>query len=254
VGGDESGICVLGEPGHPVRGVTVEKLTVQGFEGFGVVGLFTDRLTVTGVSAKNNKEYGITEFESTRGAFIRNWVTGSTLEAGLYVGDIADAQGTVVKQNFASGNALGLLVRHARNVKVTENTFVDNCTGTALVDDGQPGGQGNTWVTANIINHNNTICPPSGDVPPLGGTGIVNVGGDHNVISSNVVLGNKGHQPFSGGIVLLPSDKPAKNNVIKFNVVRNNSPFDLIDGSGSTTNTFRDNTCETSQPKGLCDD
>jgi len=35
--------------------------------------------------------------------------------------------------------------------------------------------------------------------------------------------------------VLLPGDNPAKNNVIKFNVVRNNSPFNLIDHSGSTT-------------------
>src|SRR5215467_2557662 len=60
-----SGICVLNPNG-------------------GVVGFQTNRLTVTGVTAVNNDEYGITEFESTHGAFIGNLVIGTTGEAALY--------------------------------------------------------------------------------------------------------------------------------------------------------------------------
>src|SRR5262249_12512731 len=101
---------------------------------------------------------------------------------------------------------------------------------------------------------------PSGDVPPLQGTGIVLVGGDHNVITRNQVAGNIGTQAFSGGIVLVrgapprgaTEGLPAAFNTVTNNVLSANSPDDLIDASGSATNTFRHNQCGSSVPAGLC--
>ncbi|MFG2091507.1 nitrous oxide reductase family maturation protein NosD [Spirillospora sp. NPDC048824] len=250
------GICVVGRAGHPVRNVTVKKLSVWKFKETGVLGLHTDKLTVEYVLAKKNGEYGIAEFNSTRGRFVHNWVEHSGEHAGLYVGDIADAHGTVVAENHASGNALGLLIRHARHVKVWGNDFVRNCTGIALVDDGQKGGQGNNAIWKNNVSKNNRDCKAYGPVPALNGTGILLFGGDHNTIAKNKVKRNRGDLRYSGGIVLQrgvpPKRRPAEHNLIKANHVRGNAPYDLVDKSGSRTNRFDHNRCKTSKPRGLC--
>jgi hypothetical protein len=254
-GGSDSGFCVVG-----ANNVTIKGLTVRGFDGFGVFGFATDKLRVEGVWAQDNLEYGITEFNSTRGMFLSNHVTGTTEEAALYVGDIGDAQGTVVHGNYASGNALGLLVRHAHHVVVTANTFTGNCTAIALVDDGQPGGQGHTLVDRNQMSNNNVNCPPHEEVPPLQGTGVGVIGGVENQITRNLIQGNMGNAPFSGGVVLVPgvpstefpTGRPAAHNVISQNIVRGNAPADLIDHSGSNSNTWSGNICGTSIPGGLC--
>ncbi|MGI5208166.1 right-handed parallel beta-helix repeat-containing protein [Spirillospora sp. CA-108201] len=249
-----SGICVIGRPRHPVRGVTIENLSVRGFKESGVYGKYTDRLTVERVLAKKNGEYGITEFNSTRGRFVKNRAIDNSADAGFYVGDIKDARGTVVAYNHASGNAIGLLVRHARHVKAWENELVGNCTGAALVNDDQKGGQGDTKLWKNKVSKNNRTCRQHEDVPPLGGTGILVFGGDHNTIEKNAVLRNRGTLPYSGGIVLFPSPKgaPARHNLVKDNLAKGNAPFDLVDRSGSRTNRFIDNKCRTSDPRGLC--
>lgn len=250
------GICVIGTARNLVRGVTIERLSVQNFRAFGVFGNYTDRLTVHRVLARHNGEYGISEFNSTRGRFVQNRAIDTGDEAGLYVGDIANARGTVVAGNLSSGNALGLLVRHARNLTVSGNAFVGNCTGIALVDDSQPGGQGNTRVRGNNISRNNKRCAAHEEIPPLQGTGVLFFGGDHNTVERNVVRDNRGPLPYSGGIVLFPGtpplNRPAQNNLIARNLVRGNSPFDLVDNSGSNTNRFVRNNCATSRPGGLC--
>ncbi|MEV3920682.1 right-handed parallel beta-helix repeat-containing protein [Actinomadura coerulea] len=248
------GICVIGHRRHPVRDVTIKNLSVRGFKQSGVYGLYTDRLTVERVLAARNGEYGITEFRSTRGRFVKNRAIDNSADAGLYVGDIQNARGTVVAYNHASGNAIGLLVRHARHVQAWENELVGNCTGAALVNDDQKGGQGDTKLWKNRIWKNNRSCPQHEEVPPLGGTGVLVFGGDHNVIAKNAVLENRGTLPYSGGIVLFPSPKgqPARHNLVAFNLVKGNAPFDLVDRSGSRTNRFHGNKCRTSNPRGLC--
>jgi hypothetical protein len=248
------GICVIGHRKHPVRGVSILSLTVRGFKETGVYGRYTDRLTVEHVLAKQNGEYGIAEFNSTRGRFVKNRAVDNSADAGLYVGDIRNARGTVVAYNHASGNTLGLLVRHARHVYAWENELVGNCVGAALVNDDQRGGQGDTKLWKNKVWKNNRSCPQHEEVPALGGTGILVFGGDHNTIEKNAVLWNRGTLPYSGGIVLFPSPKgePARHNLIKFNLAKDNAPFDLVDRSGSNTNRFRDNKCRTSYPRGLC--
>jgi len=248
-----SGICVADPSGGTVSRVTIKNLTVKRFDGFGVFGFGTDRLTVTGVHALFNTEYGITEFNSTRGSFVGNVVIGSTEEAGLYVGDIADARGTVVKNNIAIGNALGLLVRHAHNVRVTGNKFIGNCTGIALVDDGQPGGQGDTVVMHNVIDRNNRSCPAGEEAPPLQGTGVLIFGGHDNTIKNNEIIGNRGNVDTSAGVFLAPG---SEGNHIVHNVIQGNKssgqPADVIDASGNSTNVFKNNRCGASVPTNIC--
>lgn len=253
------GICVIGRSKHPVKGVTVRNLTVQGFKGTGVHGMYTDRLTVMAVLAKKNGEYGIAEYRSTRGNFTWNWAIDNADDAGLYVGDTANARGTEVAHNHASGNTLGVLVRHAHHVKVHSNEITGNCVGVALIDDGQKGGQGHNKVWKNKIVKNNRNCEAHGPVPPLSGTGILFFGGDRNTVTKNTVQGNRGKLPYSGGIVLFPGvapehgkARPARHNLIKANTVRGNAPYDLVDKSGSKTNRFRHNKCRTSNPRHLC--
>jgi nitrous oxidase accessory protein NosD len=250
-GSEESGICVL-DPAmkHTIKHVTIKNLTVKGFDGFGIVGFGTDKLTVKGVYALDNEEYGITEFGSTRGAFIGNYVAGSSGEAGLYVGDIADAEGTIVKYNTSIDNALGILVRHARNVYVSDNTFSGNCAGVALVNDGQEGGQGNTYVTDNTIHANNNFCAAvPNEAPALQGTGVLIFGGDHNVIRDNLIIRNRGNEEVSGGVVLTDG---SMHNKITDNVIRANRPADIVNNSGNDTNVFKRNNCKSSDPNGLC--
>jgi nitrous oxidase accessory protein NosD len=247
-----TGICVT-DPNRQsiIKRVTIKDLTVRGFDGFGIFGVGTDRLRVSDVHAINNTEYGITEFASTRGAFIGNLVAGSTEEAGLYVGDIANAHGTVVKNNVSVGNALGLLVRHAHNVTVTGNRFVANCAGIALVDDGQAGGQGDTRVMHNVIDGNNRFCPASEDAPPLKGTGVLIFGGSHNTIKNNEIIGNRGRVEVSGGVFLAPG---SIGNTIAKNVIRGSRPADIVDASENSTNVFKNNRCDKSVPGGICSD
>jgi nitrous oxidase accessory protein NosD len=250
------GICVVGTAKRPVTGVRIERLTVQKFKGSGVFANYTDRLTVEWVQAKGNHEYGIAEFRSTRSRLAGNLTVANRHDAGLYIGDIANSRGTVVVGNRSFGNALGLLIRHARYIKVWGNTFVGNCTGIALVDDSQPGGQGNNRIWKNEISKNNRNCRPYERVPALNGTGVLFFGGDHNTVEKNKVKGNKGKLAYSGGIVLLPGaeprNRPARHNQIVRNIVRGNSPYDLINRSGSSTNRFHGNSCGTSTPRGLC--
>jgi Periplasmic copper-binding protein (NosD) len=252
-GGAGSGICVFGSPVRPLPGVRIESLTVRGFDHYGVVGLFTDQFQVTRVTAAEDGSYGIASFVSTRGTFTQNRALDNSLEAGIYIGDSPDAGGTTVADNYASGNMMGVLVRHAHNVNVRDNRLVGNCAGVALVDDGQAGGLGQIRVTDNVIANNSVFCPQNAEIPPLQGTGVVLFGGQDNTIAGNRIVNNRGDQPISSGVVLISgvSGLPASGNVIEDNVIRHNAPFDILDASGAT-NTFRNNACAASVPAGRC--
>lgn len=253
------GICVIGWAKHPVEGVTIRNLSVQNFKGNGVHGMYTDRLTVMAVLAKKNGEYGIAEFRSTRGRFVYNWTLENDEDAGLYVGDTANARGTEVAWNHSYANTLGVLVRHAHHVNVHDNEITGNCVGVALIDDGQKGGQGHNNVWKNKVYKNNRSCDQHGPVPPLGGTGILFFGGQYNTVKKNIVKYNRGKLPYSGGIVLFPGvapehghARPASHNLIERNTARGNAPYDLVNNSGSKTNRFVHNKCRTSKPRHLC--
>ena len=257
-----TGICILakkvdvktGAVITPVRNDTVTALLVKGFPGNGVFGYGTVGMRVLRVAAINNGAYGISRFESRDTLFAHDIATGSN-EAGFYVGDSPHAD-TVVRDNKAYGNALGIFIRHARHILVKDNRVSGNCQGILVLDDGQPGGAGNTGVVHNSVFKNNKFCPKNEEAPPLQGGGILLLGATHTLVAHNGVFGNSGKQFNSGGIVVVSAHMFKGSNpdfdTIARNIAFRNHPADLIwDGTGVGVR-FKANHCGTSVPPGLC--
>jgi parallel beta-helix repeat protein len=257
-----TGICILakkvdvktGAVITPVRNDTVTALLVKGFPGNGVFGYGTVGMRVLRVAAINNGGYGISRFESRDTLFAHDIAVGSN-EAGFYVGDSPHAD-TVVRDNKAYGNALGIFIRHARHILVKDNRVSGNCQGILVLDDGQPGGAGNTGVVHNSVSKNNKFCPKNEKALPLQGGGILLLGATHTLVAHNGVFGNSGKQFNSGGIVVVSAHMFKGSNpdfdTIARNIAFRNHPADLIwDGTGIGVR-FKANHCGTSIPPGFC--
>ena len=258
-----TGICILakkidvktGAVITPVRNDTVTALLVKGFPGNGVFGYGTVGMRVTRVAAINNAEYGISRFESRDTLFAHDLATGSG-EAGFYIGDSPHAD-TVVRDNNAYGNLFGIFIRHARHILVKHNRLAGNCQGVIVLDDGQPGGAGNTAIVGNSVVKNNKSCPASEDAPALQGGGVLLLGATRSLVAHNGVFGNSGTQFNSGGIVVLSAQPVTKGSNPDFDTVAGNTAFrnhpaDLIwDGTGTGVR-FKANHCGTSNPSGFC--
>jgi Periplasmic copper-binding protein (NosD) len=258
-----TGICILakkldiktGAVFSPVRHDTVTNLLVKGFPGNGVFGYGTVGMRVLRVAAIDNAAYGISRFESSGTLFAHDLATGSG-EAGFYVGDSPHAD-TVVRDDRASGNLFGIFIRHARHILVKDNQLSGNCQGIIVLDDGQPGGAGNTAIVRNSVVKNNKSCPASEDSPPFQGGGILLVGATHTLVAHNGVFGNSGKQINSGGIVVLSAHPITQGSDPNFDTIAHNTAFrnhpaDLIwDGTGIGVR-FKANHCGTSNPPGFC--
>jgi hypothetical protein len=258
-----TGVCILatrvnprtGEVITPVSKVTVTAMVVTGFKASGVFGYGTDDLRVTRVAALNDGEYGISRFASEDTVFANDVAIGND-EAGFYVGDSPFAD-TVVRDNLAVGNQLGIFIRHARHVTVTGNHIRGNCQGILVLDDGEPGGAGNATIEHNSVNRNNKFCPPSEDAPALQGGGILLLGATRTLVAGNSVAGNTGKQINSGGIVVASAKPLGGSSDPNFDTIAHNTAFrdhpaDLIwDGTGKGV-TFTGNHCAKSLPPGLC--
>jgi len=258
-----TGVCVLakrvnpktGEVITPVNNTTVTGMIVTGFPASGVFGYGTDGMRVTRVTAINDGEYGISRFESDETVFANDVAIGND-EAGFYVGDSPFAD-TVVRNNVAIDNQLGIFIRHARHITVTGNHIRGNCQGILVLDDGEPGGAGNTIIKGNSVNRNNKFCPSTEDTPSLQGGGILLLGATHTLVAGNSVAGNSGEQINSGGIVVASAKPLGGGSDPNFDTIASNTayrdhPADLIwDGTGTGV-TFTGNHCTASLPAGLC--
>ncbi len=259
-----TGVCILAKKVNPKTGAvitpvsddTVTALLVAGFPANGVFGYGTDGLRVTRVVAINDGGYGISRFVSSRTLFADDTAIGND-EAGFYVGDSPQAD-TVVRDDRAFGNQFGIFIRHARHVLVTGNRLSGNCQGIFVLDDGQPGGAGNTAVVNNSVFNNNKFCPKHGETPvPFQGGGILLLGATRTLVAHNSVAGNSGSQVNSGGIVVASAHGLTHGRNPNFDTIAGNTAFhdhpaDLIwDGTGIDVD-FIANHCGTSIPSGLC--
>jgi Right handed beta helix region len=258
-----TGICVLAKKvnlknGHvikAVRNVSIARLQVRNFRGNGVFGYGTHGLSVTHVTGANDGAYGISRFASTKTLFAHDTAIGNH-EAGFYVGDSPHAD-TVVQDNVAKRNALGIFIRHARNVAVLNNAATHNCQGILVLDDGQKGGAGNAVIQHNIVSHNNKFCAATDEAPKMQGGGVLLLGATKVLVSHNRVNGNRGRQFNSGGVVVVSARQLThghnpKDILVTRNTVRHNRPFDLRwDGTGKNI-LFVHNRCVTSSPAHLC--
>jgi hypothetical protein len=257
---DGNGICVAGTKDRVADGVTVADLTVTGFTRAGVFAMATDRLTVRGVTAVDNGVWGIAQERSVRGVFRDNTLQDNG-DAGLFLANsvkteagAADTRGTVVAHNRLEGNRIGVTVRRLRNLTVAENHITGNCAGVFVVGDENKPAAGALTVRDNHVLRNNKSCPKTARLEALQGSGIVITGAEDTLVTRNLVRDNAGTSSMSGGIVVLKSFVGAANerNRISDNVLRGNSPADLVNTDTATTNTFEGNNCRASKPAGLC--
>jgi nitrous oxidase accessory protein NosD len=263
-GGTVIGICALGEINPEtfevieyLEGPRISGFTIRGFTDSGIIALATDRFHASHNRVEDNAGYGIFSILSTRPVLAYNKATGNS-DAGLYVGGEQDVRAKVFG-NTSWDNGLGIFLRDVSNGSATGNHVFGNCTGILLLANA-PGPVTNWTVRHNVVRRNNrTDCGEEDPIPS--GAGILLWGASDNVVSRNVVLGNRGEAPFGGGIVLVTAEaeEPGgaaiapSGNVIRKNIALRNRPFDISwDGTG-TGNQFLGNRCRTSQPDGLCD-
>ncbi|MFF5932171.1 nitrous oxide reductase family maturation protein NosD [Streptomyces sp. NPDC012508] len=254
------GICVTGTDGNPVEGVTVRSLTVRGFAKNGLWASRTDRLKIHRVTAEKNGNWGIAQERSVRSVLSHN-IARDNADAGLFVSNTTDteagavdAQGTVITRNRVSGNRIGVTVRRLRNLTVDRNEATGNCAAVFVVGDESTPRAGAMSLRRNYIHSNNKHCPKTPRLPFLQGSGIVLTGAEETLVAENRIEDNVGASPLSGGIVLFKSFVGALNerNEIRDNVVLRNGSADLANRDTGKGNTFSGNTCEVSEPAGMC--
>lgn len=119
-------------------------------------------------------------------------------------------------------------------------------------DEGVPRA-GTLTVRENLVAENNKYCPSNGRLPFIQGVGILLTGAERTLVADNLVLGNAGTSPMSGGVVLFRSNVGVANsaNVVRGNTAQGNAPADLADRD-SGANTFSGNSCRASEPTGRC--
>ncbi|MBM7439451.1 nitrous oxide reductase family maturation protein NosD [Streptomyces sp. HB132] len=256
-----NGLCVIGKKGRTVDDVRIRSLTVSGFGKSGIWASWTDGLSVRGVSTLKNGTWGIAQERSTRGDFRHNTATGNG-DAGIFVansvseeGGATDTGGTLIVDNSVRGNRIGVTARRVRNLVIDGNTLTGNCSGVFVVGDESKPAAGAMTISGNRIVRNNKFCPATPRLSAIQGSGIVLTGSEATNVHSNIIRGNVGSTPLSGGILLFKSFVGALNtdNTISDNLVRGNKPADLANRDTSGTgNTFVSNTCGTSVPAGMC--
>lgn len=255
-----NGICVVGTKAANVRGVTVANLTVTGFSRTGVFGMATDTMTVRGVYAVKNGVWGIAQERSVGGVIRNNHATGNG-DAGVFLANTIkeeagayDAGQTRVEYNRIEGNRIGVTVRRLRDLTVSGNYISGNCAGVFVVGDENKPKAGDLAVAANRIVRNNKSCRATDRLPALQGSGIVLTGTERTRVTGNLVTGNTGASPLSGGIVLFKSfvGVTSDDNRVDWNMLRNNGPADLVNTDPGKGNAFDRNTCRASRPAGLC--
>ncbi len=259
-GKNPCGFCVFGSAHHgeitnPVKGVVIKGIHIDGFNDFGVAGFASMSLDVRNVVASDNGEYGITAFTSHGAEFFSNTTWGNG-EAGYYIGDSPDSE-ALLTDNTAYDSLFGFFIRDASYGYAHGNTAYGNCAGFLFLNTGAPGPT-KRWVAENNWSHDNNKACGGGEGPPVGGLGLALVGTSHVKVIHNFIWGNQApSSKFIGSGIVVVTGKPDGGsnpigNVVERNKLHGNSPYDIwYDGSGKN-NSFQNNRCQTSSPRGLC--
>ncbi len=271
---DETPPC--GFDGSRIHGFSIRGFTLRGFQKHGLHLACVDGFHISNNVAEDNAVYGLFPVVSSNGFLTSNVVRGTSLEAGIYVGQ---SDSVIIAGNGAENNLVGLEVENSRNCSVLANEFSNNTLGILvnifpfLIKKTQD----TTLVANNKVHDNNRVNTGiPGDIFSVipSGTGILVLGGHAATVTLNKIENNG----FTGiamvslclGLALqgtpctgLDVDPDPSNNHIILNELENNGtipqadPFfdslraDLIwDGSG-TGNCWSQNRFATSTPAAL---
>lgn len=269
---DEHPPC--GFDGSLIHGFSINGFTLRGFQKHGLHLACVDGFNISNNVSEDNAVYGLFPVISRNGFLTHNVVRGTSLDAGIYVGQ---SDSVVIAGNRSENNLIGLEVENSRNCSVLGNELSGNTLG--ILVDILPSlikkTQDTTLVANNKVHDNNRVnTGEPGDITAVipSGTGILVLGGH----AATVTLNNVENNGFTGiavaslclGLALqgLPctgldvEPDPSANHIILNDLVNNgtipepNNPFfdsiraDLIwDGSG-TGNCWSDNRFATSTP------
>jgi nitrous oxidase accessory protein NosD len=229
-----SGFRLAGVEIYGARHVSVHDVLADANPGGGLFAGKVDGLRVTHVHADGNGTRGIDLQENVKRFLIRRSTAVGNNGEGIFVGDSSHG---VIAGNYVAGN----------------------CTGIAVLDEGQPGDSGVRYliIKRNRVIANNRFCAGDEGTPSQSGNGIVLVGARHTIVTHNAILANQGSTDPStgagarfslGGLALLSAapitggSAPA-HDVVVHNVALDNAPADVLyDGSG-TANTVHSNDC-----------
>lgn len=258
----------------PKGAVSVSDLTTRGHM-FGILGFQMNGMRVENTRGRDHVEYGVAAFQSHRLTWVHNVENGNGGVAGFYIGETNSAR-AIVRDNRSTGYLLGFFFRDSRRGVAMHNVATRNCVGFLLLDTGPNGPSsepneggasvnypgGNWRLTSNQIVRNTRFCPAGTDedAPALGGIGVAVLGDDHVMIDHNVIARNSlaaGQESAirPAGVVVMSAKQIAGADDPDHVTVTHNrlhNPLDLLWDKTGTKIRFRDNSCRTSIPDGLC--
>jgi parallel beta-helix repeat protein len=173
------------------RGFVLRNITVQGFADNGVSLTGVRNFRISGVTVRNNGEYGIFPVFSAHGVIDHCTASGQR-DTGIYVGQSRDV---TIQQSTTFANVNGIEIENSTQVRALGNETFDNTAGVLV--DLLPGLQRRTArdnvVQDNAVHDNNR---PNFGVPGdiesmvLAGTGILVLGTVGTLVTGNRINGN----------------------------------------------------------------
>ncbi|GAA1655060.1 hypothetical protein GCM10009744_54440 [Kribbella alba] len=244
----------------PDRKAKVSNLTTVDHPGFGVIAFQAKHgVEVSHHTGLRHDEYGAAAFESKGIVFTHNTEIGDGGEAGLYVGDTANAK-AYVADNVMKGWTFGMLMRDSRNGLLKDNLMKANCVGALVLDTAEKVKGGDWALVDNKVRDNNRFCPAHPPVPKLSGNGIVVAGADHVLVKENKITGHKASRQGefrSSGLAVVTSKKFGGGDPAYVKVVDNKfkkNRLDIYWDRKGRHIEFKDNDCKTSDPRSICKD
>lgn len=121
---DEHPPCGL--DGQTLRGFSLRGFTVRGFAAHGVHLACVDGFSILDNRSEDNLVYGLFPIVSRNGVMAGNVVTGTTLDAGIYVGQ---SDNVLITGNLVHGNLLGIEIENSRGCAAVANEAWGNSFG-----------------------------------------------------------------------------------------------------------------------------
>ena len=232
------------EIGFEVRGdrVSVENLTVHGYEQHGVRFFEQTGYWARYVTAYNNGLYGIFAFGSRCGQMDHSFTSGSA-DSGFYIGQCYPCD-AVIHDVEATGNAIGYSGTNAGgNLLVRDSYWHGNALGlvpNSLDSEARPPQRGAEFKNNLIQANNSKTAPGIGIAGTYYGGGIVIAGGTNNAVIGNTItdhaLAGVTIGPLPDQNLWIPTGNIVWGNKVTHDPLSFPDAIDLLQGAGSGAN------------------
>ena len=190
-GDDENPPCDHQETAAVLTGFSIRGFTIRGFAIHGVHLACVDRFSIVDNRSEGNLVYGLFPVLSRHGLMLGNVVTGTTLDAAIYVGQSDDV---LIAGNRVRDSLLGIEIENSRHCAAVANEVQDNTAGILvdLLPFLQRDTQRSTLVAYNSVHRNNRKNDATEGLLSVlpAGSGIVVVSGHGTTVLANDVRGN----------------------------------------------------------------